>query len=66
MSQRTTVVDWAPYAGVSVFRRVFSICRSIFVMLVTENPILWRLGYLGKNVFEDIEGVPLRACFSIL
>lgn len=57
MSQVTTAANWAPYISVSLFRRLFSIVRTSWIMLVVDNPLSWRWGFRGrKSVNDDIEG----------
>ncbi|RDX55327.1 aromatic compound dioxygenase [Lentinus brumalis] len=51
-----TTTDWAPYVGVALFIRLYSHIRSVFVMLVVDNPFLWYFGLRGANILDDIEG----------
>ncbi|KAI0650900.1 Intradiol ring-cleavage dioxygenase [Trametes meyenii] len=56
MSTVSTVADWAPHVGVSLFTRLVSFVRSAWVMVVVDNPLSWRWGYRGQNEKDDVEG----------
>ncbi|RPD67447.1 aromatic compound dioxygenase [Lentinus tigrinus ALCF2SS1-7] len=52
----STMANWAPYVGISIFVRLFCALRSTWVMIVVDNPILWLCGWRGGNLLDDIEG----------
>ncbi|KAI0694379.1 Intradiol ring-cleavage dioxygenase [Cerioporus squamosus] len=52
----STITGWAPYVGTSIFVRLFSALRSMWVMLVVDNPFLWYFGLRGANILDDVEG----------
>ncbi|OJT15500.1 Catechol 1,2-dioxygenase [Trametes pubescens] len=56
MSQVSTIADWAPSTGVSLFTRVYSALRSSYVMFVVDNPLSWTFGFRGQNAQDDVEG----------
>ncbi|KAI0638639.1 Intradiol ring-cleavage dioxygenase [Trametes polyzona] len=56
MAQVSTVANWAPPVGVSLFTRLYFVLRSTWVTIVVDNPLAWKLGFRGKNAQDDVEG----------
>lgn len=50
--------SFAPYVPVPLVLRILSILRTVWIMLVVENPLLWALRQ-GRNRRADFEGTPL-------
>ncbi|KAH9854880.1 Intradiol ring-cleavage dioxygenase [Lenzites betulinus] len=56
MNKFNTRISWGPLMPITLVTLVISVIRSIWIVLVVDNVLSWKLGFRGHNEQDDVEG----------